>query len=91
MEEILNTLNFERLKLFSKLEIEQKNEQLNNSSYQCDINDFGDEMSDLVEAAFTVASNLSLNERSILYFISGYVAKKENLKVNLLSLSGGEN
>ena len=80
VEEILNTLNLERLKLFSKLEIEQNNEQLNNSSCQCDINDFEDEMSDLVEAAFTVASNLSSNERSILYFISGYVARKENLK-----------
>ena len=80
VEEILNTLNLERLKLFSKLDIEQKNEQLNNSSCQCDINDFEDEMSDLVEVAFTVASNLSSNERSILYFTSGYVARKENLK-----------
>ena len=80
MEEILNTLNLERLKLFSKLDIEQKNEQLNNSSCQCDINDFEDEMSDLVEAAFTVASYLSSNERSILYFISEYVARKEDLK-----------
>ena len=90
VEEILNTLNLERLKLFSKLEIEQKNEQLNNSSCQCDINDFEDEM--LVEAAFTVANNLSSNERSILYFISGYVARKENLKSdpNVIKLTESE-
>ena len=57
-----------------------KGPKLNNSSCQCDINDFEDEMSDLAEAAFTVANNLSSNERSILYFISGYVARKESLK-----------
>ena len=49
-------------------------------------------MSDLVKAAFTVASNLSSNERSILYFISGYVARKENLKSdpNVINLPESE-
>ena len=74
----MNTLNLERIKLFSKLEIEQKHDKLNKLSCDCQSSDFKDGMADLVDKSFTEASNLSIDERSTLYYVSGYVARKEN-------------
>ena len=43
------------------------------------LHDLEDEIADMVEKSFTEASNLSINEKSTLYYVSGYVARKENL------------
>ena len=75
----LNTLNLQRLTLFSKLEIEQTGEEKSRLSCNCDSDDLDDQMNDLVEESFTKSSKLSKNEKSTLYFVSGYVARKENL------------
>ena len=38
-----------------------------------------EEKDDLIDTCFEEASNLTINEKSTLYYISGYVARKENL------------
>ena len=98
-EEILHSLNLERLKLFSKLNINGKLERPNINPCDCKINKTEEE--DLLESCFNDASDLSINEKSTLYFISGYVTKrkifllipylKSYQKVNLQNSFRGDN
>ena len=82
-EEIIHSLNLERLKLFTKLEIDSKLERSNISVCQCQIDEI--EIDDLIDSCFNDSSELSSNEKSTLYYISGYVSAKENLSSEGLS------
>ena len=77
-EQVISSLQLQRLRLFSKLDIQIGDDVVDND---CCIDDLYDSEQDLelVEKSFTEASNLSVNEKSTLYYISGYVAKKEGI------------
>ena len=51
---------------------------MNKLSCDSQSSDFEDGMADLVDKSFNEESNLSIDERSTLYYVSGYVARKEN-------------
>ena len=64
------------MKLFSKLDI-----QLGEKSSECchvDIENSAEDL-ELIDACFEESSNLTLTEKSTLYYISGYITRKENL------------
>ena len=69
----------QRLHLFSKLDIRVEEHQVENDCCDIDLKDSENDL-ELVENCFQEASNLSLTEKSTLYFISGYVAKKEKIE-----------
>ena len=50
---------------------------------QCQIDE--SEIDDLIDSCFNDSSELSSNEKSTLYYISGYVSAKENLSTEGLS------
>ena len=77
-EQISNALALQRLKLFSQLDIQSTNVAENCCEF--DIRESEEDL-DLIVKAFDEASNLTKHERSILYYISGYVAFKENMTV----------
>ena len=68
----------QRLKLYHKLEIQQSKDITPCCSQDLEAND---EDIELVETCFTESSNLNEEERSSLYYISGYVAYKEGLGI----------
>ena len=71
--QVMNSLSLQRIKLYNELQI-QNQEHLGNDC--CSKNLAADEI-DLFNDCFEHASKLSPNERSILYYIAGYVAHKE--------------
>ena len=58
--------------------MEQKIDRSDVTSCDCQSDDVEEE-DDLIDTCFEEASNLTINEKSTLYYISGYVARKENL------------
>ena len=75
-EQVTNSLNLQRLKLFSKLDI-QIEENIEDDCCKGDLMDSEEDI-ELIEKCFEEASNLTMTEKSTLYYISGYVAKKES-------------
>ena len=59
-------------------DLEQKIDRSNVTSCDCQSDDLEEE-NDLIDRCFEEARNLTINEKSMLYYISGYVARKENL------------
>ena len=72
VEQVMSSLTLRRVKLYHKLELEDTN---------CCKGKLADKDKDieLVDDCFEETSNLSESERAILYYISGYVAFKENI------------
>jgi hypothetical protein len=72
----------QRLKLYNKLEIQQADD---NQVLPCCSQDLASNDADieLVETCFTDSCSLNDEERSALYFISGYVAFKEGLGIRV--------
>ena len=79
-EQIVSSLQLQRLRLFSKIGIEVEEEDRNDTDCCTDDLWDNDYFLDLVERAFHEASNLSGNEKSYLYYVSGYVAKKQDMR-----------
>ena len=78
-EQIISSLQLQRLRLFSKIGIELEEEDRNDTDCCTDDLWDNDHFLDLVERAFHEASDLSQNEKSYLYYVSGYVAKKQDM------------
>ena len=81
VEQVISSLSMQRLKLYNQLEIEQSSTPENTCCTQ-ELSS-SDEDIELVENCFNEASNINDKERSTLYYISGYVAFKENMGVDL--------
>ena len=81
VEQVVTSLSMQRLKLYDKLNIQQPaNTEIMSC---CQELQSCDEDLDLVESAFAQSSNLNDDERSTLYYISGYVAFKENIGIRV--------
>ena len=80
MQQIMNSLSLQRLKLYHKLDITQS--VISYSSKGCCTTNLTDEELFMLDEAFALRSTLSETDESALYYISGYVAKKENITPN---------
>ena len=76
----------QRLKLYNQLDIQQS-EGTNMSRCCAQDLESNDEDIELVESSFTDSSHLNEEERSILYYTSGYVAFKEKIGINMVANS----
>jgi hypothetical protein len=76
-EQVISSLQLQRLRLFSKLNIHVE-EDVENDCCSIDLHDSKDDL-ELLENCFEEASNLSTLEKSTLYYISGYVTQKEGI------------
>ena len=81
VEQVLSSLSLQRFKLYHQLHIEKSDIIVENVCCISNVED-KDEDIELVESCFKESSNLSDSECSTLYFISGYVAYKENIGVS---------
>lgn len=79
VEQIQHCLNLCHLKLFHDLEVGAGNDQLEDCCLL--VLDNSDPDLDLVVNCFVQCSELSKEERSVTYYIAGYIAKKENLAI----------
>ena len=79
LQQIMNSLSLQRLKLFDKLEIESKSAHV---TEDCCSESLNNEEVEMLDECFDLASTLTEVEKSSLYYIAGYVAAKENLSVS---------
>ena len=77
-EQVISSLQLQRLRLFAKLSIDVSADTVDNDCCNYDLFD-REEDEQLIDRAFMEASELSVHERSMLFYVSGYVAKKEGL------------
>ena len=80
-EQVASALQLQRLKLFSKLEI-QLNDTNDNICCNYALVDSEEDL-ELVEKCFEATSSLTVTEKTTLFYTSGYVAKKKELIVPL--------
>ena len=80
MQQVMNSLSLQRLKLYHKLDITQS--VTSHSSKECCTTNMTDEELFMLDEAFALKSTLLETDESALYYISGYVAKKENITPN---------
>ena len=73
-EQVISSLQLQRLRLFAKLNIDVSSDTVDNDCCEFDLFD-REEDEELIDKAFMDASELSVNERSMLFYVSGYVAK----------------
>ena len=73
----------QRLKLYNQLDIQQSEGTNMNSCCAQDL-ESNDEDIELVESSFTDSNHLNEEERSTLYNISGHVAFKEKIGINMV-------
>ena len=78
MQQVINSLSLQRLKLFSKLEMDS-NSHVKEDCCSADLNE--EEIS-MLDECFELVATLTENEKSAIYYIAGYVAKKEDLAVS---------
>ena len=79
-DQVLSSLSLRRLKLYHDLEIDPKS--VETTERVCCVGNIGDKDEDLflLDECFSEASNLTETENSTLYYISGYIAFKEDLE-----------
>ena len=75
-EQILSSIKLRRLKLFALLEIPDTNAHENGDCCESDLTD--DELI-LLDRCFEVSDDITTEVKSVLYYISEYVAMKEGL------------
>ena len=73
-QQVMNSLTLQRLKLFDKLEINSVHVKKD-----CCSAPLNNEEMEMLDECFELVGSLTEIERSSLYFITGYVAKKETL------------
>ena len=84
-EQVASVLQLQRLKLFSKLDIQLEN---TNGNICCNYSlADSEEDLELVENCFEAASSLTVTEKTNLFYISGYVARKEGIPCSTKNLS----
>ena len=74
-EQVCSSLQLQRIKLFSKLDIHVEGENIVNDYELKD----SEEDLNLIEQCFEEASNLNSTEKASLYYICGYVERKEGI------------
>ena len=77
MQQVMNSLSLQRLKLYHKLNITQTD--LTHTNKECCTNTLKEVELFMLDESFVLRSTLSETEESALYYISGYVARKENI------------
>ena len=77
-EQVVNSLKLQGIKLFSKLDIHITDDDIDNDCCSFDLKDSESDLV-LIENCFEEASNLNNTEKSILYYICGYVTHKEGI------------
>ena len=80
-EQVVNSLQLHRLKLFSKLEIHMEDSSLNVCS-ETGLIDTEEDL-DLIERCFEESSNLSLADRSSLFYVGFCCAERGNSMLEL--------
>ena len=80
VDQVISSLSLRRLKLYSKLGLENVDDTNKNECCEGNLDD-RDEDLELLHSCFNYASDLSEDEKASLYYISGYVAFKESLTV----------
>ena len=85
--QVFNGLSFQRIKLFHKLEVEKQSAHEND---QCCTMDITDSELDMIDACFQDATDLTVIERSSLYYISGYITCKEKIDVDTANVEYAE-
>ena len=78
VQQVINGLSLQKLKLFDKLEVESKNDHINDECCTSRLNEHEVEM---LDACFDNSSKLCEAEKSNVYYVSGYVAAKERLSI----------
>ena len=81
-EQVVCSLSMQRLKLYNQIDIQQSEGTNMNNCCAQDL-ESNDEDIELVESSLTDSSHLNEEERSTLYYISGYVAFKEKIGINM--------
>jgi hypothetical protein len=77
VEQVISSLNLERIKLFKKLDLPRENNILSDC---CTATlDLSEEELHLLDVCFSETSNLTSIEKSSLYYVSGYITRKEGL------------
>ena len=82
-EQVICSLSMQRLKLYNKLNLHQSDD-VNNDCCAQDLQTNAEDI-ELVDSSFTDSSHLNDEERSTLYYISGYVALKKTLESRQLT------
>ena len=77
-EQVFNSLKLQRIKLFSQLDIHIEDEDISNDCCTVDLKDSENDL-ELIEKCFEEASDLNQTEKSSLYYICGYVARKQQM------------
>ena len=75
--QVFNSLKLQRIKLFSKLDIETNDDDIVNDCCIFDLQDSEQDL-ELVESCFEDASALNVKEKLTLCYICGYVTQREN-------------
>ena len=75
---MINSLQLQRIKLFSKLNIHMEDDNIDNDCCSLDLKESESDL-ELIEKSFEGASALNTTEKSILYYICGHVAHKEDI------------
>ena len=82
MEQVVNSTRLQRIKLYSKLDIQLEdvnhNREISSDCCDFDLNDSEKDL-ELVDTCFENASELTICEKSALYYIYGYVCNKEGI------------
>ena len=76
--EVINSVKLHRLRLYSKLEIDVSYEDSDNTYCSFELEDSEEDL-DLINSCFEDSSNLSITEKSTLYYICGYITFKEGI------------
>ena len=77
-EQVINSVKLQRLKLYSKLDVESVDGGAIDDCCLANLEDSETDL-DLITGCFADASNLSVTEKSTLYYICGYVTYKEGI------------
>ena len=78
VQQVINSLSLQRLKLFDKLEIDSKS----HIKDDCCSADLNEEEISMLDECFELVDMLTEKEKSSIYYVAGYVAKKDNLAVS---------
>ena len=78
-EQVINSVKLQRLKLYTKLDVDiDSNDSVIDDCCTFDLLDSEQDL-DLIDGCFADTENLTVSERSSLYYICGYVAFKERI------------
>ena len=83
MQQVMNSLSLQRFTLYHKLNITQSEITHTNKEYCTNI--LKEDLF-MLDKAFALRSTLSETEESALYYISGYIEKKENITTNSIEM-----